>query len=324
MIAEIVCRRCKNCQLLVAWMLLLVITTLNASCTQTSQSYSNTQYLGNIDYGFLSKISWSPDGTKIVATTYNDGKNFSRIYLFDIETQKFHRVLETTYGRVTASGWSPSGNQIIFSSHEGGSDFKSGIWLLDVDNKSSAPEFLSDGDLAAWSPDGNTLAVFKTSRKSPVWDIALYTLDLTTSDNRIVYETRGKYIYGLSWSPDGIHLTFALAQEEQIDNVNVYTLNIVSGELVMLTTSGNTSSPVWSPIGNMIAYVDEDRDGHTKLYIQESDESCSMVVPNIVNISSPAWSPDGRFIAFIGEFGGIYKLDLVKVFGEGFLDGIDC
>lgn len=324
MITELVCCGHENCQFSTIRKLLLVIMILSVSCTKVSRTYANTKYLGNIDYGFLSKISWSPDGKQIVATSYNDGDNHSKIYLFDIETQRFHQILETSYGRITASGWSPSGNQIIFSSQEGGRDFKSGIWLLDIDGKSLTPEFLSDGDLAMWSPDGNVFAVFKTSRKSPVWDISLHIINLSTSEDRIIYETKGKYIYGLSWSPDGTRLTFAIAQEKRVDDVNVYALSIDSGGLVMLTTSGSTSSPVWSPLGNMIAYIDEDSDSNTKLYIYKLDGDCGVVVPNIVNISSPTWSPDGRFIAFIGELGAIYELDLVKVFGEQFLEGIDC
>lgn len=324
MITMLSYERNKRYGLNIVWVILFAVISLSSACNQSLKTGASMKYLGDVDPGFLSTIVWSPDGKKIAATTYHGYNNYSKVYLFNIETHKFQQVLETSYGPITAAGWSPDGKQLLLYSDEEGKDFKPGIWMLNLDGN-FATQFISEGDLAAWSFDGNTLAIFRTMREAPVWDIALYTRNLDSSDERVVYQTRGKYLYGLSWSPDGTHLAFAVAQETQLGIVNIYNLNVENGELIQLTTSGKNSSPTWSPKGDLIAYITEDGTNDTKLRIQKSDGSCTSDVLSIENMSSPSWSPDGRSIAFVGTTGGIYQLDLAKALGEQFLsNGLVC
>jgi TolB protein len=300
------------------------VIALSTACIPVLQKYSDATYLGDVDSGFLTNLVWSPIGNKIAVTSFNDGDNYSKIYLLDVGTREFQQVLETTYGSITATGWSPDGKQLLFSSDDGGKDFGPGIWLFDIEDK-TVPGFISDGYLASWSPLGDQLAIFEIVREFQVWDISLHIRNLESSKDQMIYRTQGKYIYGLSWSPDGERLIFAIAQKENLDNVNIYNINVDSGELIQLTTTGRNSSPTWSPKGDLIAYVTEEANHDTRLYIQKSDGNCRVIVSNLKNISDPTWSPDGRYIAFIGEFGGVYKLDLLKVFGDRFLsDGITC
>lgn len=279
------------------------------ACSTASQE-AGVEFLGNIEKGFLNQLAWSPNGKSIAISSHNDGTNSSRIYLLDLETKEFRTILESTYGPITATGWSPDGKQILFTSDEGGKDFKPGIWMYGVDRTST--QFLGDGDLAAWSPLGDKIAIFKIVRRTNDWDISLHilTTDLLTDD--LIYKTTGKYLQGVSWSPDGSHLVFAYSPKAQLNRVDVFVLNLTNGEVEQLTRSGRNLSPVWSPNSEMIAYIVEGVDGKSELYLHDMNKECSTLLPNAKNPSDITWSPDGKQIAFISDIRGIYKLDILS------------
>jgi len=305
--------------------ILLALGVYGTACGSIlSQTNSEQTYLGTVGRAPAVHLAWSPAGEKIAVTSYSDVENFTKISLLDIRSGQFQPVLETSYGILSADSWSPDGKQILFSSAEGGKDFGPGIWLSDITGN-IPPRYIAPGHTASWSPHGGLLAIFEFVPGYSAGDISLHILDLNTSEDTVVYETRGKYIGGLSWSPNESDLAFALAQEGNLDAVNIYKLSITSGELVQFTTSGRSASPIWSPDGNLIAYVTEEPGEEARLHLQDSDASCGVTVPNLRNISDPTWSPDGIYIGYIGEFGGVYKLDLSEVFGDRFLsDGIIC
>ena len=73
----------------------------------------------------------------------------------------------------------------------------------------------------------------------------------------------------------------------------------VAGDIRRLTdTSGNDSSPSWSPDGRSIAFT-SDRDGNREIYVMDANGDN---LRNLTNESSqdrhPSWSPDGLSIAF--------------------------
>lgn len=283
------------------------IAIIFAACSTMSSQKSGAEFLGNVDRGFLSNLVWSPAGESIAVSSHNDGTNSSKIYLLDLETQEFHKILESTYGPITVTGWSPDGKQILFISDEGGK----GTWMYDVDGGAST-QFLADGDFAAWSPNGDKAAVFKILRNASHWDISLHIVSLDLSDDQIIYSTKGKYVQGLSWSPDGKRLVFAFSPEAKLDRVDIFVLNTADGKVEQLTTSGRNISPVWSPNSEVIAYIAKEVESKSQLLIYDLNKRCAGVLSNARNPAHPAWSPDGRYIAFISDFKGIYKVDVLS------------
>lgn len=281
-------------------------------------------YLGTTESGYPTRIAWSPIGNKIAVTAYSDTKNISKIYILDVETQEYQQILGTSYGIIVALGWSPDGKNVIFSSEEGTKEYKPGIWLYDIE-RNTPPEYLSGGYSAAWSPFGDSIAIFEIARESSSWDISLHVHSSDLSRDEILYQAHGKYIYGLSWSPDGQRLVFAFSPEGRLDAVNIYVLDVASRKITQMTSSGRNLFPVWSPRGNVIAYVIEESENKSSLYLQNLNNGCGQVVPDLTEVSNPTWSPDGKYIAFIHGLGGVYKLDLSQVFGESFIaNGLTC
>jgi Tol biopolymer transport system component len=287
-----------------------IIVIVSAACSAIMPQKSDVKFLGNRDTGNLIDLAWSPTGKDIVVSSHNDGTNSSKIYLLDLETQDFRTILESMYGSISATGWSPDGKQIVFNAGNGGRKFQGGIWLYSVDGQTPA-QYLTDGELAALSPLGDKVAVFKVMRNNYLWeDISLHLINLESSQDEVIYKMQGKYLQGLSWSPDGKHIVFAVSQDAKPDRVDIFVLDIASGQAEQLTTSGRNISPVWSPNSEWIAYTIENSEGKAELFLYDMNRKCRASLVSAQNPSNPTWSPDGKHIAFIQDVKGIYTLDL--------------
>lgn len=67
----------------------------------------------------------------------------------------------------------------------------------------------------------------------------------------------------------------------------------------LLSDRGSYSSPRWSPTGDRLAYVAEDKDGKTQLFVRWMGSGQTAMVSNLIETpSSIAWAPDGQSIAF--------------------------
>ena len=83
-------------------------------------------------------------------------------------------------------------------------------------------------------------------------------------------------------------------------------------------TDSNEMSPVWSPLGNKLAFVSQ-RDGNREVYVMDLDGQ------NALNLSThpaddwtPAWSPDGTQVAFSSNRQGNWEIFVVNADGSDF------
>ncbi len=300
--------------------LLIVLTTIlvlsMAGCSLSSPSlYPNAEYLGEVGQLDITHLAWSPKGDLIAVTAYSSTKNLSRIFILSIGDKSLRPLLETTYCELVVGGWSPNGEELVFSAAPGCKDFVPGIWTMNVSGEVK-PKFLTDGDLASWSPVGGKLAILRTAADYQHRTVHLF--DLATKEDRLVYETAGKYISRLAWSPDGRQLVFEMGLNDNYNNVDIYTLGLDDRKLIQLTDSNRNLTPDWSPHGDVIIYVSKRVKSDSRLYISKSDGNCRVEVPRISDVRYPTWSPSGRQIAYIDKLGGVYLLNLAEIFGEDF------
>lgn len=301
----------------------LCLSAFLASCTSHSPILSKP---GIVQIGpsnrALHNPIWSPDGKRIVATSITNIQSWtSEIYIIDLSTNKIRSIEKTDYGNLEAQSWSPDGSQIAFSSQRGG-DWPEAIWLAGAIGE-PPKQLLTEGHDAAWSPDGDSMAIFSSSYAGGNETEVLSILELRTKHRKVVFSGTGKYTitYGLAWSPDGTRLIFSFGKQEydvspRFPNIDIYILEISTGKTTKITNQGINSNPKWSPDGNLITYTEHTAgDLDFKLMVSYPDGRCSREITK--KAYSADWSPDGKHLAF-DYAGNIYILDLTIFLGEDF------
>ena len=172
-----------------------------------------------------------------------------------------------TYGH--APSWSPDGRHFVFSCQS--SDGAILVGELGRGTGYAAP-LTDDGDNAAWSPDGSTIAF---DRADGIW-----LMNADGSNQRKLLDVPGTYVYHRpDWSPDGRQIAFAADSEPPPNdccrhgNLDVYVVNADGTGLKRLTYSpGADFDPAFSPDGRRLVFASH-RPGHGELYLMDRDGS---------------------------------------------------
>ncbi len=222
--------------------------------------------------------AWSPDGRKILFTSYRNnnpdlfsyaiyegvlapistkGLNTSAAFSPDGTKIAFSssrdgnseiyianpdgtglRRITSTPAIDTAPSWAPNGRLLAFTSDRGGPPQ---IYIMDAEGTEARrlmPQSGSYNDSAAWSPDGEY--VLYVSREGGEFNIVKVGLTKQTS----LKLTSGQGMNeNPSWSPDGMHIVFA---SNRSGSYQVYCMDPLGGNVRQLTTQGNNHTPRWS------------------------------------------------------------------------------
>jgi TolB protein len=242
----------------------------------------------------LRSASWSPDGTRVVYHRVGPSsgpapKLWSRNPNYDLRSGAL-------------ASFDPSGE------HYAAPDF-AGLLIFDNNSNSSPPRpiFKPSGRIAisaSWSPRGDTILLglgafnafqfkgdFSTGRVDGGAQVAMIKPD--GSGFREV--TSGANNNGFpSFAPDGKRFVYRTAGPE---GQGLRIMDLETNKVTTLTTEYD-NFPLWSPRGDLIAFVRQYHGDYEIFTIHPDGKSTRRLTYSPGNDAHGSWSPDGQWIVF--------------------------
>lgn len=148
----------------------------------------------------------------------------------------------------------------------------------------------------AWSPDGNSIAYISNA----TFNEELYIMQL--ADGTAEQITRTNRSHALpSWAPDGSAIAVAFLTSYAMNQSDVFTLDLTTGERRNLTEVGVSNViagtlPKWSPNGEYVAFINE---GQQSVHVAQLPYG-EIVAQSTSDTFAPAWAPDGTRLVYVG------------------------
>lgn len=203
-----------------------------------------------------------------------------------------------------APSLSPDGTRVAFAQSGTGNESQE-IWIFDLRSGAANKIAQFPGVLSVtWSPAGDVLAV-NAGRGQ------LRTLVLATKESKVIAEDISSDL--ASWSPDGHKMTYESASGT--GDKRDFHVNVVDVETGRADRIAAGRYPSWSPRGDRIAYLDEQRQVY--LSVPSGGGQSRPLAKGLRGdhiLSGPVvWSPDGRFVVVTGYYDGGTSMRLVDL-----------
>jgi Tol biopolymer transport system component len=302
------------------WIMLIAACLLSA-CNSYGR-YPGVTYVTSQGSPPAESIVWSPtDTNQVLVVSSAFEHNNDQLFILNTDTLEKTILRENEMGKLFGLDWSPDGKRILFARTSGlvGENGETSLINIDGNDEEVLMEWVPD---AVWSPDGKTIAYFSYGREiaANLQETNLHLIDLNSKKDSIVLTLESVNSLGISWSPNGKKLVFALGM---LKSSNLFVFDITRRETIQITKDGLADSPVWSPEGDVIAYHEFSHDGLlSSLSLIRPDGSCDVKIPGLDDVGSPTWLPNGRMLGFVA-LDGIYTLDLEEIFIDDIYQ-VDC
>jgi Tol biopolymer transport system component len=242
---------------------------------------------------------WSPDGRKIVYTSFPDA-DWTKGFICTINSDG-GGLTRLTNEPLKATGpprWSPDGTRIAFRV----SDNPNAIYVMKADGRNQMK--LTDVATGlfgfAWAPDGKKIA-YATDYEGN-FEIYVINSDPTHQTNltrHLGEDTTPR------WSPDGKKIAFISNREGK---TALYVMNSDGSEQQKVLNDVPEQEVSWSPDGQRFAFSRKDLD-HNDIYLVNADGgNVVRLTSDAANKGGPQWSPDGRSIVFTQDRDGYQQL----------------
>jgi Tol biopolymer transport system component len=230
---------------------------------------------------YLSRASWSPDGSRVVLGRAIEPYPTAELIIVDVTSGT--TTLLTDFDLPQYSAWSPLGDAIAFSTQHGH------VYVIAPDGTglrqvTDPGQWCTDGR-PEWAPDGTQLVFVRDCSDTPdEAENGMYVVQANGTDlHRISSDpSTGR----LAWSPDGTTIAYTRHVRDE-----------TSSSLYLISADGSgrhelapgATSPSWSADGLVLAAV---RDGQVIFLDLEGNQLASLDAPGL-HASWVTWAYSG-------------------------------
>ena len=146
-----------------------------------------------------------------------------------------------------------------------------------------------------YSPDGSQVAfVSDRGGQRGIWSVSA-----DGGSPRLIVSA--SVLNTISWSPDGKRLVYSAPSGEL---PQIETVELSSGRITRLSTPASANSPVWSPVEDVIAYIETNPGlgGYVRFMTGEGQPVTRGPQDETTRLNNGfvRWSPDGKRLAGVG------------------------
>jgi Tol biopolymer transport system component len=221
---------------------------------------------GTPNYAIWDVDAWFPDGTQVLAHTYEPGGNRS-IWTASVMANTPRKL------RDRALGWdvSPDGTYIAFT--PGASDYPRELWIMTAQGE-NPHKVLALGesewlDTVRRSPDGQRLAYLKTQRTpgGGSQGIGIETCDVKGANRTVVVSYPDWFLDDYSWLPDG-RIVYSQHGSPNSQDGNLWEIRVDTDRGTPIGKPKRMTQWAGSFLGNLHATADGKRLVLTKVAFQ--------------------------------------------------------
>lgn len=224
--------------------------------------------------------AWSHSGKQIAYVSFE--KDTPQIFVQDVATGARHPVSNFP-GINGAPAWSPDDSKLALVLSKDGGNPQIYIMNLASGNLQQITHDNAINTEPDWAPNGQSL-IFTSDRGGgpQIYQVALSG----GSPQRLTF--KGGYNARAAFSADGQNIVMINRQQNMY---NIAMQNIQSGNVLVLTHSGNDASPSIAPNGRMVLF-ESDSGSQGVLGMVSSDARVKLRLPAPGgSVQDPAWSP---------------------------------
>ena len=236
-------------------------------------------------YGSISNSpAVSPDGTRLIFTTYASGQPMLQI--FSLETGRRLPFLNQEASMNSAAEFTPDGEHVLFAST---ADRRyANIYSTNLDG--SDLRRLTDSPSIDTEPSVNPKTgrdIVFTSGRSGLPQI--WRMDIDGANVSRLTDGEGEAV-NPEWSPDGQHIAFAWTRGYAPGNYNIFIMDVATRKYDQLTHgAGRNESPSWAPDGRHVVFS-SNRNGSLQIWTMLADGTQLKQLTTQGRNESPVWS----------------------------------